>query len=143
MTFEAGEDMSGGESPDGRAARLFEWVIDVSPGATTVEVHYSFLLRGRDGQVPSLYERQDVGLFPISTSTRALSAWGFSVDVVVERTRVERTQRRIFVGHKPVQAIDGRSVSSWQDRSRQASSSIPTASVRLTDRLSALSRCQR
>jgi hypothetical protein len=68
-------------------------------------VHYSFLLRDRDGEMQSLHERHEVGLFPIETWTCTLSARGFSVEVVTEQTEDERTPRRIFVGHKPAGAL--------------------------------------
>lgn len=103
-TFEPGEDVSGGESEDGRSARLFEWTLAAPPDTTTVEVHYSFLLRDRDGQVQALHERHEVGLFPLATWTAVLAARGFAVEVVIEQTTEERRPRHIFVGHKPTEA---------------------------------------
>jgi hypothetical protein len=69
--------------------------------SSRVAVHYSFLLRDRDGGVRALYERHECGLFPQATRTRVLEARGFGVDVVVERTDDDRTPRRVFLGHKP------------------------------------------
>ncbi len=103
-TFAAGTETGGGDGPDGRAARLLEWTEEAAPGATQVAVHYSFLLRDRDGRVQSLYERHDCGLFPHATWTRVLMARGFTVDVALERTLDDRTPRFFFLGHKAVDA---------------------------------------
>lgn len=103
-TFEPGTEASGGDSPDGRAARLLEWTEALAPGATEVAVHYSFLLRDRDGGVQSIYERHDCGLFPHDTWARVLGARGCGVDVVLERGADGRTPRRFFLGHKPADA---------------------------------------
>lgn len=103
-TFEPGADVSGGDAPDGRSARMLEWTEAPLPGATQVAVHYSFLLREPDGRVRAVYERHDCGVFPIETWTRVLTDRGFAVDVVVEETQDERTPRRLFLGHKPAGA---------------------------------------
>lgn len=108
-TFEPGSDVSGGEGPDGRAARLLEWAEEVRPGTTQVAVHYSLLLREPGGRVHAVYERHDCGLFPKTTWTRVLTTRGFAADVVVERTSEERTPRFFFLGHKPAGARGTRS----------------------------------
>lgn len=100
-TFEPGTDVSGGDAPDGRAARLFEWIEPVEPGATQVVVHYSFLLRDANGSMRTAYERHVGGLFPRATWERLLAERGFDVEVVRERTDEERTPRLLFLGHKP------------------------------------------
>lgn len=99
--FEPGAEVSGGDAPDGRAARLLEWSEAPTPGTSRVVVHYSFLLRDRDGQVHSVYDRHECGLFPSDTWTRVLMDHGFTVEVVIERTSDDRTPRHLFVGHKP------------------------------------------
>lgn len=101
-TFEAGTEVSGGDAPDGRAARLLEWTEDAAPGATHVSVHYSFLLRDANGHVHSVYERHDCGVFAEATWRGILAARGFAVDVVIERTTDDRTPRSFFIGSKPV-----------------------------------------
>ena len=106
-TFEAGEDVSGGEAADGRAARLFEWVEPVPAGSTRGTVHFSFLLREPNGHVRAVYERHEFGLFPVATWVRLLSERGFAVEVVVEETSDDRTPRRIFVGQKPRDEEEG------------------------------------
>lgn len=100
-TFEPGTDVSGGDAADGRGARLFEWVEPVRSGDSTVNVHYSFLIRDRDGTVRSYYERHVTGLFPRATWERLLAARGFVVEVVTEQTDEDRTPRLVFFGHKP------------------------------------------
>lgn len=99
-TFEPGTDVSGGDAPDGRGARLFEWVEPARPGETRVTVHYSFLIRDRDGGVQSFYERHVTGLFPRATWERLLGAQGFTVEVVTEETDEDRAPRLVFFGHK-------------------------------------------
>lgn len=101
-TFEAGTtDVSGSDAPDGRSARLFEWVDNVRQD-NIVPVHYAFLLRGADGVVHTSYERHEVGVFPCATWERLLAECGFVVEVVRERTDEPRTPRFLFVGHRPV-----------------------------------------
>lgn len=100
-TFEPGTDVSGGDAPDGRAARLFEWSEAHVPGASTSVVHYAFLLRDASGAVESVYERHETGMFPESTWVRALEECGFSVQVLLETTQEDRPPRRVFVGEKP------------------------------------------
>ena len=98
--FEPGTDVSGSDAPDGRGARLFEWSEPVAPGETAAKVHYSFLVRDRDGTMRSHYEPHLYGLFPRATWDRLLAECGFDVEVVVEQTDEERTPRLVFFGHK-------------------------------------------
>jgi trans-aconitate methyltransferase len=100
-TFKAGvTDVSGGDDPDGRAVRLFEWAEAVQSNHT-VPVHYAFLLRHASGAVQCLYEQHVVGVFPRTTWERLLAAQGFKVEVVLEHTEEERRPRLFFLGHKP------------------------------------------
>lgn len=100
-TFEPGTDVSGSDAPDGRGARLFEWAEPVAPGGSVATVHYSFLIRDRDGTTRSYYERHVFGLFARATWERLLAQRGFVVEVVVEHTDEDRAPRLIFFGHKP------------------------------------------
>jgi SAM-dependent methyltransferase len=100
-TFEPGTDVSGSDGPDRRAVRVFEWAEAPRPGETRVAVHYSFLLRDASGDVRSVYERHECGLFPKATWTRLLTARGFAAGAIVERTTEERTPRYVFLGQKP------------------------------------------
>ncbi len=100
-SFEPGTDVSGGDAPDGRGARLFEWTEPLAQGATATNVHYSFLIRAADGTMRSYYERHVYGLFPRATWERLLAKRGFSVEVAVERTDEDRRPRLVFLGHKP------------------------------------------
>lgn len=99
-TFAPGTDVSGGDAPDGRGARLFEWVQDVGADGTVV-VHYAFLLRAADGTVRTAYERHVTGLFPRATWERLLAEAGFRVEAVLESTDEDREPRLFFFGHKP------------------------------------------
>lgn len=100
-TFEPGTDVSGSDAPDGRAARLFEWVEPACADDPVVAVHYTFLLRDRDGAVRSYYERHDAGRFPRATWQQLLAATGFIVDTVTEETDDDRMPRDFFLGEKP------------------------------------------
>lgn len=98
--YEPGTDVSGGDAPDGRAARLFEWSEPPAPDGTTA-THYSFLLREADGAVRHAYERHVCGLFSRATWEAALAARGFAVEVVTETTDEDRPPRLIFIGRRP------------------------------------------
>ncbi len=100
-TFEPGTGESGSDAPDGRGARLFEWVEPVRAGESTVNVHYAFLIRARDGTMRSFYELHVTGLFPRATWERLLAERGFVVEVVTEQTDEDRVPRLFFFGHKP------------------------------------------
>jgi SAM-dependent methyltransferase len=100
-TYEAGTEVSGIDSADGRAVRLFEWSEPVVPDRCTVVVHYTFLVRDQTGQMSTYYEPHTTGLFPRATWERLLSERGFSVEVVAERTDEDRAGRLMFVARKP------------------------------------------
>ena len=98
-SFVPGTDISGGDQPDGRGARLFEWAEPPGPDGS-VAVHYSFLLRSADGSVQSVYERHVVGLFPQTTWERLLAEVGFSVEAVPEHTDEDRPPRTFLLGKR-------------------------------------------
>ncbi len=104
-TFEPGTDVSGSDACDGRGARLFEWTEPVVDGDSAANVHYSFLIRERDGTMRSYYERHVCGLFPRATWERLLAERGFVVEVVTERTDEDRAPRLLFFGHKPIEHV--------------------------------------
>jgi SAM-dependent methyltransferase len=97
-TYEPGTDVSGGDSPDGRGARLFEWSEAPAPDGTAA-VHYVFLLRETDGSVQTIHERHVSGLFSRSTWERLLREVGFTPEVVLEDTEEDRPPRSLFFGH--------------------------------------------
>jgi hypothetical protein len=86
---------------DGRGVRLFEWAEPAVPGRSTVDVHYTFLVRDPGGDVRNVYERHTTGLFSGATSERLLAERGFSVEVAVERTEEDRAVRLLFLARKP------------------------------------------
>jgi SAM-dependent methyltransferase len=99
--YEPGTDVSGGDGADGRSARLFEWSEAVAPGTTQAAVHYAFLLREADGQMHTVYERHETGVFPEATWVRILTERGFAVRVVSETSAEDRQARRFFLGSRP------------------------------------------
>ncbi len=103
-TFEPGTDVSGSDAPDGSGARLFAWSEAVPPGESVATVHYSFLIRDRDGAVRTYYERHAYGLFHHATWERLLTQAGFVVEVARERTEDDRVPRTLFFGHKRADA---------------------------------------
>jgi SAM-dependent methyltransferase len=101
-TFEPGASaVGGGNGADGRAVRLFEWSEPLGAQGPEVTVHYAFLIRDKDGIVRSVYDRHTVGVFPQATWERLLSARGFAVEVIRERTEEDRLGRLFFLGRKP------------------------------------------
>lgn len=99
-TYEPGSDVSGGDAPDGRAARLLEWSEPLAPGTTRAVVHYSFLLRDAQGRVRHAYEPHEVGLFARDTWLRILADRGFVAWALTERTTEPRVPRCLFIGRK-------------------------------------------
>jgi SAM-dependent methyltransferase len=74
-TFEPGTILEGGDepaAPDGRARslRFIEWTLPLEPGATFAVVHYSLLLRERDGTVRAEHDVHRCGVFPRATWLR-------------------------------------------------------------------------
>ncbi|MDP4804160.1 MAG: hypothetical protein NWR45_04335, partial [Candidatus Nanopelagicales bacterium] len=83
----------------GRAARFLEWVHELQPGETSVQVDYVFVLRERDGSVDVVHEQHECGLFTINQWQRMLSdftdvvvsvtdeSWGEGVLITARRSR--------------------------------------------------------
>jgi SAM-dependent methyltransferase len=100
-TYEGGTDVSGGDAVDGTSVRLFEWNEAPVPGANTVVVHYTFMVRDRSGTMRVHYEAHTTGLFPRTTWESLLTEQGFDVDVVREVVSDEdREGRTIFLAQK-------------------------------------------
>ena len=75
-TFAPGTSMGGDDGDDGRGARYLEWVHDIAPGATTVEVDYVLALREAGGPTRVEHDRHTLGLFPRATWDRLLAGAG-------------------------------------------------------------------
>ena len=73
-TFEPGEEMSGGDAPDGRSARLFEWSLDPDPSDDLVTTHYAFMLREADGGSSTARRRTSRGSSPRPAGWRCSKA---------------------------------------------------------------------
>jgi SAM-dependent methyltransferase len=98
-TFRPGTTSGGSEDAHGRAARFLEWVHELQPGETSVQVDYVFVLRERDGSVDVVHEQHECGLFTINQWQRMLSdftdvvvsvtdeSWGEGVLITARRSR--------------------------------------------------------
>jgi SAM-dependent methyltransferase len=99
--FAPGTDWGGSDAADGRAARLLEWTEPLADGATSVVVHYDFVLRSPDGAVSTRYERHACGVFPTAAWVRALEQAGLRAEVAEEETTEDHAPRLLFFGHAP------------------------------------------
>ncbi|MFY9219346.1 MAG: class I SAM-dependent methyltransferase [Candidatus Nanopelagicales bacterium] len=98
-TFHPGTTSGGSDDAHGRAARFLEWVHELQPGETSVQVDYVFVLRERDGSVDVVHEQHECGLFTINQWRRMLSdftdvvvsvtdeSWGEGVLITARRSR--------------------------------------------------------
>ena len=98
-TFQPGTTSGGSDDAHGRAARFLEWVHELQPGETSVQVDYVFVLRERDGSVDVVHEQHECGLFTINQWRRMLSdftdvvvsvtdeSWGEGVLITARRSR--------------------------------------------------------
>jgi SAM-dependent methyltransferase len=75
-TFEEGHVAGGGESPDGRAARLLEWHWQPEPGSGTYQAEMSLLLRAPGEPVVAVHESHTMGLFSRRAIRAAMKAAG-------------------------------------------------------------------
>jgi len=101
-TYEPGTEQGGTDSPDGQGVRYLEWSWDPDPTDTTTVTQYVFVLRTPDSAVHVLHEEHRFGLFSRATWLRLLTAAGFGVDVLLERTDDDRTPRELFLARRPV-----------------------------------------
>lgn len=102
-TFEPGCILEGGDEPAGpdgrsRSVRFMEWTLPLEPGATCVDVHYSLLLKERDGSVRSVHEKHPCGVFPRATWLRLFQQVG--LDARLEPRTIEGTEYDTFVALK-------------------------------------------
>ena len=66
-TFSGATEHGGGEDASGRRARYLGWTLPPSPGGTSFETHYAFLLREPDGTVRVAHDLHHEGIFPRAT----------------------------------------------------------------------------
>jgi SAM-dependent methyltransferase len=79
-TFSEATEHGGGED-EGRRARYLQWTLPPSPGETTFETHYAFLLRESDGTVRAAYDVHREGLFPRATWLRLFGEVGLAASL--------------------------------------------------------------
>ena len=72
------QTLSGGSTGQ-PAAQLLEWHWDADPEDDTFQVEMSFLLKDQAGQVRSVHERHDMGLFSAQTYVKTLRQAGFAM----------------------------------------------------------------
>ncbi len=71
----------GGEGEGGRRARYLQWTLPPSPGRTSFETHYAFLLRESDESVRAALDVHREGLFPRSTWLRVFGEVGLAASL--------------------------------------------------------------
>jgi SAM-dependent methyltransferase len=93
-------ECGGSDGPDGargEGIRFLEWSYDRDPSDSLVTTIYSFVGREQDGEIFTVTEQHELGVFPQPTWLRLLEGAGFRPSVVVERTDDDRTPRTMFV----------------------------------------------
>jgi SAM-dependent methyltransferase len=89
------------ESDDGeRSLRYIEWSWDPVPGDGKAQVEYALLMR-EHGEVRSVHDRHETGLFPRATWVRLLRGAGFAVDSV-RRPIGDGETDEIFLCRRPM-----------------------------------------
>ena len=78
-TFEEMTTGGGGQTEDGRAARLLEWHWDPDPTDSQVRVDMTLLLRQPDGTVHSVHEPHFMNRFPRACWAQWIREAGFEL----------------------------------------------------------------
>lgn len=91
-TFEPGTDWGGHDAEDGRAVRYLEWSWDPDSTDETIEVAYTIVVRGTDGEMRAELDRHHEGLFAEATWLELHEQTGLSPIVVPDKWG-----RRVFV----------------------------------------------
>jgi hypothetical protein len=102
-TFAPGESLEGGDEPPGpdgrsRSVRYLMWTLPLEPGSTVSEVHFSLLLRERDGSVRAVHDVHHYGVFSRATWLRLFDEVG--LDARIESRTIEGTKYDTFVAIK-------------------------------------------
>lgn len=99
-TFEPGEELEAGDEPPGpdgrsRSVRYLMWTLPPEPGASFSTVHFSLLLRERDGSVRAVHDTHHCGVFSRATWLRLFDEVG--LDARMEPRILEGTAYDTFV----------------------------------------------
>ncbi|MFL5352202.1 class I SAM-dependent methyltransferase [Archangium sp.] len=102
-TFETGTSLEGDDEPPGedgrsRSVRYMMWTLPPEPGASFSTVHFSLLLRERDGSVRAVHDEHHCGLFSRATWLRLFDAAG--LDARLEQRTLEGVDYDTFVAVK-------------------------------------------
>lgn len=102
-TFAPGESVEGGDEPPGpdgrsRSVRYLMWTLPLEPGSTVSAVHFSLLLRERDGSVRAVHDVHHFGVFSRAAWLRLFDEVG--LDARLEPRTIEGTQYDTFVAIK-------------------------------------------
>lgn len=98
-TFAEHTELLGGDDAE-KSLRYIEWSWDPVPGDGKACAEYTLLMRER-GEVRSVHDRHETGLFPRATWIRLLEAAGFVVGSA-RRPIGDGETDEIFVGRRPV-----------------------------------------
>jgi SAM-dependent methyltransferase len=102
-TFEPDESVEGEDEPPGpdgrsRSVRYLMWTLPLEPGSTVSTVHFSLLLRERDGSVRAVHDVHHYGVFSRATWLRLFDEVG--LDARIESRTIDGTQYDTFVAIK-------------------------------------------
>lgn len=98
--FEEGTVTGGGEAPDGRAARLTEWVWDPDPQDGRYRVDMSLLLRDADGTMRAVHDVHEMALRSRAQWWAGVRAAGL-VPVEAPPLLAARFGGEVFLARKP------------------------------------------
>jgi SAM-dependent methyltransferase len=93
-----GEDEAPGPDGRGRSLRYLMWTLPPEPGSSFSVVHYSLVLRERDGSVRSVLDTHHYGVFSRETWLRLFSEVG--LDARLAPRTIEGAQYDTFVAVK-------------------------------------------
>jgi SAM-dependent methyltransferase len=94
-TFAEATEHGGGEDESGRRARYLQWTVPPSPGETSFETHYAFLLREPDGIVRAAHDVHREGLFPRATWLRLFGEVGLAASLAPRK--IEGGEYDLFI----------------------------------------------
>ena len=97
-TFREVTEHGGGEDASGRRARYLQWTLPPTPGETSYETHYAFLLRDPDGAVRAVHDVHREGLFSRATWLRLFGEAGLGASLAPRK--IEGVEYDSFVAFR-------------------------------------------